>query len=110
MCSGYQVPIWRIDDGPVHGIPYEQCQAAAAQSLDAVSKALPPSWPDLTCANVSYTGPDSTFSHVVSLAEGPHTLWTGLLVMDSMPNIGWLQAWIEIIDTIGPLFPAPPET
>ena len=35
---------------------------------------------------------------------------TGLLVMDSMPNIGWLQAWIEIIDTIGPLFPAPPET
>ena len=81
MCSGYQVPIWRIDDGPVYGIPYEQCQAAAAQSLDAVSKGLPPSWPDLTCANVSYTGPDSTFSHVVSLAEGPHTLWTGLLVM-----------------------------
>ena len=95
MCSGYQVPIWRIDDGPVHGIPYEQCQAAAAQSLDAVSKDLPPSWPDLTCANVSYTGPDSTFSHVVSLAEGPHTLWTGLLVMDSMPNVGWVQACLR---------------
>ena len=110
MCSGYQVPIWRIDDGPVHGIPYEQCQLASQLSQDAVSKDLPPSWPDLTCANVSYTGPDSTFSHVVSLAEGPHTLWTGLLVMDSMPNIGWLQAWIEIIDMIGPLYPEPPET
>ena len=134
VCSGYNVPIWRIDDGPVYGIPWQQCEDAATHSLDALSKGLPPSWPDLTCANVSYTGPFSTFSHVISLAEGSHTLWTGLLSMvshdepllfvhchhddvancalpqDSMGIAGWQQAWIEILDTIGPLFPQTLET
>ena len=38
------------------------------------------SWPDLQCANVSYTGPDSTYAHVLSLTEGAHTLWTGYFV------------------------------
>ena len=44
---------------------------------------LPPSWPNLQCANQSYAGPDSSYAHVLSLAQGSHTLWTGMLVMVS---------------------------
>ena len=97
----------------------------------AVRKGFPASFPSgLACANVSYAGPDKTYNHVVSLAAGTHTLWTGLLVevrtipkrtlppvasdrdtllQTSLPNQGWEQAWIEIVDTIGPLFPGVPE-
>jgi len=78
--EGYVVPIWRVDDGPVFGIPWELCQSAAEFSRDAVGKGLPPSWPNLKCANFSYTGPDSSYSHVFSLTEGPHMLWTGIFV------------------------------
>ena len=100
--------------------------------MDAVRKGFPASFPsDVPCANVSYTGPDKTYNHVVSLAAGTHTLWTGMLMevcsipkralslplasnrgtllQTSMPNQGWEQAWIEIVDTIGPLFPGVPE-
>ena len=31
------------------------------------------------------------------------------LLQSSAPNQGWQQAWIEIMDTIGPLFPGVPE-
>eukprot|EP01045_Picozoa_sp_COSAG04_P013494 COSAG04_NODE_960_length_9157_cov_6.389269_7_plen_168_part_00 len=79
--NGYHVPIWRIDDGPVYGISWDQCQHALLRSEEAVGKGLPPPWPNLKCANVSYTGPDSSFSHVVALPQGLHTLWTGVLVM-----------------------------
>eukprot|EP01045_Picozoa_sp_COSAG04_P007883 COSAG04_NODE_422_length_14618_cov_11.903712_11_plen_1388_part_01 len=108
--GGYSVPIWRIDDGPVHGIPYEQCQLASQFSQDAVSKGLPPSWPDLQCANVSYAGPDKTYSHVVSLMDGSHTLHTGLLMMTWLRQAQWGLAWIELVDTIGPLYPVVPDT
>ena len=81
--EGYAVPIWRVDDGPVYGIPWEQCQSAAERSEEAVRKGFPASWPNLQCANASYTGPDDTFNHVLSLTPGSHTLWTGLFVMVS---------------------------
>ena len=75
------VPIWRVDDGPVHGISWEMCGRAKRSSLTAVRKGFPAAFPsDLACANVSYAGPDKTYNHVVSLAAGTHTLWTGLLV------------------------------
>eukprot|EP01045_Picozoa_sp_COSAG04_P005882 COSAG04_NODE_280_length_18201_cov_5.871119_6_plen_165_part_00 len=77
----YQIPIWRVDDGPVYGIPWERCQGAVPYSEDAIRKGLAPSWPNLECANVSYAGPDGTYSRVLSLTEGTHTLWTGLLVL-----------------------------
>ena len=49
--------------------------------MTAVRKGFPASFPsDLPCANVSYAGPDKTYSHVVSLAAGTHTLWTGMLM------------------------------
>ena len=78
------MPIWRVDDGPVYGIPWEQCQLASQMSQQIVNKGLPPSFdPNLECANVSYTWPGKTFSHVLSLAHGSHTLWAGILTMVS---------------------------
>ena len=69
----YMVPIWRIDDGPVYGIPPELCMSALQRSQEAVESGFLPSWPaDLTCANVSYTGPYASYSRVVRLAEGAH--------------------------------------
>ena len=131
----YAVPIWRVDDAPVYGIPWDFCQSAAEYSQDAIDKGLPPSWPSLQCANISYTGPDASYSHVISLTQGPHTLYTGLMVMVSLSEVqilshaehtphgafmvllqnglnvlGWQQAWIEVVDSIGPLYPPVPET
>ena len=104
------LPIWRIDDGPVYGIPWTECQRAMQSSLTAVSRGFPASWPsDLPCANVSYRGPSKPYNHIVSLPVGMHTLWTGLMVESGLQVAGWVQAWIEIADTIGPLFPAVPE-
>ena len=108
--DGYFVPIWRIDDGAVYGIPWEQCEGAARRSQEAVAKGFPPSWPGLTCANVSYSGPGSSYARVLPLAAGRHTLWTGLLAMVPRASMGWQEAWIEIISIIGPLFPTPPDT
>ena len=107
---GYFVPIWRIDDGAVYGIPWEQCEGAARHSQEAVAKGFPPSWPGLTCANVSYSGPGSSYARVLPLAAGRHTLWTGLLAMVPRASMGWQEAWIEIIDTLGPLYPTMPDT
>ena len=65
----------------MHGISFELCERAKRSSLTAVRKGFPASFPsDLPCANVSYAGPDKTYSHVVSLAAGTHTLWTGMLM------------------------------
>ena len=101
------LPVWRIDDGPVYGISFELCQRAMQSSLTAVSKGFPASFPsDLPCANVSYSGPDKTYNQIVSLPAGTHTLWTGLMTETGLQSNGWMQAWIEIADTIGPLFPA----
>ena len=102
------VPIWRVDDGPVVGLSWEHCQLASQRSQQAVSNGFPPSF-DLTCGNVSYTGPDASYSHVLPIEEGTHTLFTGMLSMSHFQNIGWQRAWIEIVDTIGPLYPSPPE-
>ena len=74
------VPIWRIDDGPVHGISWELCQRAKESSLTAESRGFPASWPsDLPCANISYSGPDSSYAQMVSVSVGAHTLWTGIM-------------------------------
>ena len=108
--GGYFVPIWRIDDGPVYGISSQLCQRAMQSSLTAVSKGFPASFPsDLPCANVSYSGPNRPYNHIVSLSVGTHTLWTGLMMEASLQSTGWMQAWIEITDTIGPLFPGVPD-
>ena len=40
--SEYVVPIWRVDDGPVYGIPWEHCQSALQYSLASVPPHSPP--------------------------------------------------------------------
>ena len=101
------LPIWRVDDGPVYGISFELCQRAMHSSLTAVNRGFPASWPsNLPCANVSYSGPNKPYNQIVSLPVGTHTLWTGLMMETALQSTGWMQAWIEIADTIGPLFPA----
>ena len=93
----YMVPIWRIDDGPVYGIPVELCTSALQRSQEAVARGFPPSFPDLTCANVSYTGPYASYSRVVRLAEGAHILWTGLLIFvshaESHLDVSFFSTW-----------------
>ena len=104
------LPIWRIDDGPVYGISWGLCQRAMRSSQTAVSKGFPASFPsDLPCANISYSGPDKSYNHIVSMPAGTHTLWTGLMMESALQAAGWMQASIEVADTLGPLFPAVPE-
>ena len=73
------VPIWRIDDGPVYGLPWDLCQGAKQHSDEQVSRGFAPSWPNLTCANVTHAGPERSYSKTVSLTQGPHTLYAGTL-------------------------------
>ena len=103
--SAFVLLIWKLLRS-VRGISWELCERAKQSSLNAVSKGFPASFPsDVPCANVSYAGPDKIYNHVVSLAAGSHTLWTGLMQESPMQSLGWEQAWIEIVDTLGPLFP-----
>ena len=107
--TDFFVPIWRIDDGPVYGIPWELCEEARQISDTQVSMGFPPSWPDLTCANVTHYGPDASYSQTVPLTEGAHTLWTGILAKSSVEPWGWMQGYIEVLSFLGPLFPNPPD-
>ena len=96
----FQAPIWRVDDGPVYGISFDLCQAALQHSRFAVSRGFPASWPSgphaATCANISYTGPDSSYSHIIRLEEGVHTLWVGNLVEVSTQLSEGLSAVLQL--------------
>eukprot|EP01045_Picozoa_sp_COSAG04_P002616 COSAG04_NODE_97_length_26459_cov_6.507246_4_plen_1426_part_00 len=101
----YTAPIWRIDDGPVYGISWQLCQGAMQQ---AVTEGLPESWPSgLSCANITYNGPRASYSHILTLAEGAHTLWTGVVSMSRQRSRGWLGGKLEIASLVGPVFPNP---
>jgi hypothetical protein len=52
-------PVWRIDDGPVHGIGWDLCQAVMSRSQWSVQQGFPPWIPTgselpSSCANESY--------------------------------------------------------
>eukprot|EP01045_Picozoa_sp_COSAG04_P051878 COSAG04_NODE_21813_length_367_cov_0.574627_1_plen_108_part_10 len=65
--TGYHYFVWRIDDGPIHGLPWELCQAVADFS---------PHWPSgVGCANQTYRT-NMIYSKTVLLPPGEHTLWT----------------------------------
>ena len=67
----YMVPIWRIDDGPVHGVPFEMCEAARQYSEDIVRKGFDPSFPsELVCANETYHT-QTTYARVEYLSRSP---------------------------------------
>ena len=83
-----------------------------SRSEEAVDKGFEPSWPNAStsCANVSYAGPGNSYSQKIRLMQGWHTLWTGLLIKTTLASMGWQQAWIEVVDSIGPLYPSVAET
>ena len=52
-------PVWRIDDGPVHGIGWDLCQAVMSRSQWSVQHGFPPWIPTeseqpSSCANETY--------------------------------------------------------
>jgi serine/threonine protein kinase len=102
------VPIWRIDDGPVHGLEYVQCESARQASVSGVQRGLPESWPNSaeSCANISYNQLTGASAAVVSLEQGAHTLWVGSYALCPGFVLSWGGGgWIEIIDYMAPRFP-----
>jgi hypothetical protein len=84
---GVMFPIvWQIDDGPVFGVSYEECEKARHISEAGVQgerhpdprpnllplpppTPLPASWPQSPCANVTYE-PDQMYATAIELTEG----------------------------------------
>eukprot|EP01046_Picozoa_sp_COSAG06_P017088 COSAG06_NODE_1150_length_10499_cov_45.337115_1_plen_1808_part_00 len=103
--GSYHMPIWRIDDGPVYGVPWEMCEAAKQYSLDVVARGFPEVWPsDLQCANVTYNT-QTAYSNVQLVKNGVHTLWHGAITQGSLQITTWLKGHIEIVGSVGPVFP-----
>jgi hypothetical protein len=89
-------PIWRIDDGPVHGIGWEMCQAVMERSRQSVEQGFPPWIPTesqlpSSCANESYHVA-TTYATAEMLTPGDHTLWHGSAVTDGAALFsGWIK-------------------
>eukprot|EP01045_Picozoa_sp_COSAG04_P003609 COSAG04_NODE_148_length_22826_cov_11.360026_4_plen_2104_part_00 len=101
----YHVPLWRIDDGPVYGAPWDLCQRALQYAREVAMKGFPTPWPsDLECANVTYRT-DTTYSKVEYLASGDHTLHHGVMSMTSQGADSWRKGWIQVVGVVEPVFP-----
>ena len=68
------IPMWRVDDGPVFGVPFWMCERARRHSQQAEARGFPASMPSDECANVTHLGPFKTYSQVVNLPEGVSTI------------------------------------
>jgi hypothetical protein len=103
--GAYHMPVWRIDNGPVFGVPWEMCEAAKQYSLDTVAQGFAETWPsDVECANVSYST-QQTYSQVELVANGEHTLWHGVVTQGAQIVSTWLKGSIEVSNSVGPVFP-----
>ena len=90
-------PVWRIDNGPVHGIGWDVCQAVMERSRLSVERGFPPwiateSQLPSSCANESYHVA-TTYSTTEMLTPGDHTLWHGAVATDA--GLAWYSAWIK---------------
>jgi hypothetical protein len=90
-------PVWRIDDGPVHGIGWDLCLAVMQRSQQSVQQGFPPWIPTgsqlpSSCANQSYHTA-TTYASAEMLAPGDHTLWHGLVV--TAANFAFYRGWIK---------------
>jgi len=95
--GAYHALVWRIDDGPVYGVPFELCEAARQYSLDLTARGFSESWPsDLVCANETYRT-QSTYSQVELLTNGEHTLWYGVITQGAQVITTWLKGWIQVV-------------
>jgi hypothetical protein len=88
--------VWRIDDGPVHGIGWDVCQAVMERSQQSVEQGFPPWIPTesqlpSSCANESYHVA-TTYSTTEMLTPGDHTLWHGAVVT---AGNGFYNGWIK---------------
>jgi hypothetical protein len=93
--GGFVMPVWRIDDGPVHGLNWETCRAVMDRSEWSVQHGFPPSWPSQlpeSCANESYLV-DTTYATTEMLTAGDHTLYHGLVAMSG--NRAYHDGWIK---------------
>ena len=96
VIQAYHAPIWRIDDGPVYGVPWEMCEIARQYSEGIVARGFPESWPsDLVCANETYRT-QTTYSRVEYLSSGEHTLYHGVVTWSSQVISTWKKGWIKI--------------
>ena len=89
--------VWRIDDGPVHGIGWDVCQAVMERSQQSVQQGFAPWIPTgsqlpSSCANESYKGA-TTYASAEMLTPGDHTLWHGMMPATSNP--GFYSGWIK---------------
>ena len=88
--------VWRIDDGPVHGIGWDVCQAVMERSQQSVQQGFAPWIPTgsqlpSSCANESYHVA-TTYSTTEMLTPGDHTLWHGAVVT---AGNGFYNGWIK---------------
>ena len=95
--EGIKRPVWRIDDGPVHGIGWDVCQAVMERSQLSVEQGFPPWIPTesqlpSSCANESYHVA-TTYSTTEMLTPGDHTLWHG--TAPTTANGGFYSGWIK---------------
>ena len=95
--EGIHRPVWRIDDGPVHGIGWDVCQAVMERSRLSVERGFPPWIPTesqlpSSCANESYHVA-TTYATTEMLTPGDHTLWHGMMPATSNP--GFYSGWIK---------------
>jgi hypothetical protein len=89
--------VWRIDDGPVHGIGWDVCQAVMERSQQSVQQGFAPWIPTRSqlpssCANESYHVA-TTYSTTEMLTPGDHTLWHGAVATTSFLDTytGWIK-------------------
>jgi hypothetical protein len=104
-------PVWRLDGGPVFGVPFEECEKFRRISEAGVRgeahpfndqfgpplAPLAPSWPDADCANVTFYQ-HNIYPHTLQLDQGRHRLQIGATLKDPLVA-GWLGgAFVDIID------------
>ena len=95
--EGVRRPVWRIDDGPVHGIGWDVCQAVMERSRLSVERGFPPWIPTesqlpSSCANESYRVA-TTYSTTEMLTPGDHMLWHGMAATTA--SAGFYSGWIK---------------
>ena len=90
-------PVWRIDDGPVHGIGWDVCQAVMERSQQSVQQGFAPWIPTgsqlpSSCANESYHVA-TTYASAEMLTPGDHTLWHGAVAASNTRVLysGWIK-------------------
>ena len=95
--ESYNKLVWRIDDGPVHGIGWDVCQAVMERSQQSVQQGFPPWIPTesqlpSSCANESYHMA-TTYSTTEMLTPGNHTLWHGAVITTAV--LSYYSGWIK---------------